>query len=223
MKIRTTGRSGRLPASRAAHIAVALFTLAWVLGPEPASAAPITTVEILPLPKIAVVGDIFSLDLSIANVSDLFDYQFDVTFNPTILQANGISDGGFLTSGGGTSVFSGAFLLMLDNTAGLVTILDSLTGPVTGVTGSGVLARINFSALMPGESAIGLGNVILEDSIGAPIDAETIDGRVQVNPIPEPMTLLLVGSGVAVGLRRARKRRASERDGRTGTTRSIRE
>jgi uncharacterized protein (DUF4415 family) len=47
-------------------------------------------------------------------------------------------------------VFGGVFALAIDNTVGSITLLDSLLGPVptaAGVTGTGVLARISFTAL----------------------------------------------------------------------------
>jgi len=180
---------------------------------RPAAAAPITlnvpaiTLSVLPSLQTASVGDGFSLDVAIANVTDLFDYQFDLTFDKTILRADSVLDGGFLTSGGGTSVFGGPFVLTLDNTTGLVTVLDSLLGPAppaTGVTGDGVLAAIMFTALATGTSDIGLANVILEDSFGNRLDAQLSGGQVNVNgpapaPVPEPSTILLMASGLIAG------------------------
>src|SRR5215831_17805784 len=70
------------------------------------SAASATTLTISPISTTASVGDSFTLGVFINDVTDLFDYQFDLSFDPTILQVDGVSDGGFLTSGGGTSVFA---------------------------------------------------------------------------------------------------------------------
>src|SRR5207302_706626 len=157
------------------------------LIPRPTLAAPIT-LSVLPSLQAVSVGDTFSVGVAIGNVADLFDYQFDLTFDPTILRADSVSDGGFLTSAGGTSVFT--FLgfptpdvLALDNTTGLVTALDSLLGPAPptgGASGNGFLANIVFTALVVGGSDVGLANIILEDSLGNALGAQLSGARVDV-------------------------------------------
>jgi Cohesin domain/PEP-CTERM motif len=204
-----------VPWSVARGVAAALFVLFLTVAARPAAAAPIT-LSVLPSLHTAAVGDTFQLDIAIANVADLFAYQFDLNFNPSILSALGVLDGGFLTSGGGTSVFGGAFALTLDNTTGVITILDSLLGPAppaTGAIGGGTLASITFTALASGSSAIEFANAIFEDSLGNSLDAQLTGGHVDVaggsgepSPVPEPGTLTLMASGLAIAaIRRRRK------------------
>jgi hypothetical protein len=101
---------------------------------------------------------------------------------------------------GGTG---GAFALTVDNGIGLVTLLDSLFGPVSGVTGTGVLASVSFTALAPGTTSGDLSNLIFENSVGGGIRAQTVSGRVDVSsalaPVPEPASFLLLGSALAAG------------------------
>jgi hypothetical protein len=178
----------------------------------PAVALPLTVV---PSSTTVAVGDIFSLNIGIADVvPDLFAYQLDVAFDAVILRVDSVSDGAFLTSNGGISLFGGALVLVLDNSTGTITILDSLLGPTppaTGAIGSGVLATINFTALAAGFSGIGFSNVILEDSNRNLLTADITDGRVEVTsdtPVPEPGTCSLVALGLACLWR---KRRAASR------------
>jgi hypothetical protein len=75
-----------------------------------------------------------------------------------------------------------------------------------------LLVSINFTAVAAGAAGVSLASLILEDSPGNAIDAQSIDGRVEVNagsgtPVPEPATVFRIGSGLAVGLRRTRRRR----------------
>ncbi len=195
---------------------VAAVVVACLLSAHKAEAAPIALVQVLPSLTESFVGDALSVGISIGDVTDLFDYQFDINFNPAVLRAELVVDGGFLTSAGGTSVFDGPFALTIDNTTGVISFLDSLLGPVppaTGVTGTGLLARINFTALAVGFSDISFASAILEDSSGLPIDYQLVDGRVAVaerpGSVPEPGTILLLAPALVVLARKARNRRRS--------------
>jgi hypothetical protein len=179
-----------------------------------AEAAPITTVALSPASSTLAVGDSVALAVEVRGAVDLFDYQFDIVFNPLVLRADGVEDGGFLTSEGGVSVFGGPLVLTIDNTGGVVTVLDSLLGPVpptTGATGSGFLGLIQFTALGAGSGGVALANVIFQDSSGALIDTLGSNADVQVSAasgaVPEPEPLILVATGAA-GLWRRRRRPA---------------
>jgi hypothetical protein len=45
-------------------------------------------------------GQTFNLNVSISGVTDLFSWQFDLSFDHTLLTANSISEGPFLKTGG---------------------------------------------------------------------------------------------------------------------------
>ena len=150
-------------------------------------------------------GQTFTVPVSIADVSDLFAFQFDMTFDPAILQLQSISEGGFLPSAGSTIFVPGT----IDNTAGTATTTaDTLTGPGPGASGGGTLADLNFQAIAPGTSALTLSVVILLNSAGGDISPfTTSNGSVTVGAaaVPEPSGLSWIGAFALAAALRLRK------------------
>src|SRR5262245_25360222 len=116
-------------------VATAVFVVA-----QPAFA---DLVSIAPSSKTVTLGQTFTLDIA-ATVTDLYAFQFDLGYDPTVLSANSIVEGSLLPSGGSTFYIPG----FIDNVGGTISgTADSLISAVPGVTGTGVLARVNFTAL----------------------------------------------------------------------------
>ena len=82
----------------------------------------------------------------------------------------------------------------------------SLTGPVAGANGGGVLARINFSVARAGSSSLTFSDVILLDSNLATITAQATNGM--LTAVPEPASYALFALGLA-GLAAWRQRKAA--------------
>jgi general secretion pathway protein D len=117
------------------------------------------------------------VDVDIANVTDLYAYQFDLTFNPSVLSAVSSSEGPFLATGGSTFFIQGTN----DNVGGTVSATaDSLLTAINGVNGSGELAVFTFDAIGAGTSAIGIQNETLVDSNLNVIADTTTGGSVTV-------------------------------------------
>jgi hypothetical protein len=171
---------------------------------RPVAAAPILSIA----PSVLGVtqGDTFFLDINITDVNDLLGFQFGLQFDPTVLMANEVLEGGFLPSGGSTFFIPGS----IDNVAGLIDISGDILLEFAGVSGDGRLARVSFTAISAGTSALGLSDVLLLDSLFNSIDASTQGGSVTAaastaSPIPEPGTMVLVGSGLLVAWRNRRR------------------
>jgi hypothetical protein len=135
------------------------------------------------------IGNVLNIPVSISGVSDLYAFQFDLSFDPAVLELLGISEGAFLPTAGVTFFSPG----VIDNLAGVASFTaDSLVGPVQGASGTGDLASFEFRAIRFGSSDLTLSNVILLDSSLNDIAFTTQSGILHV--VPEPGALPLAGA-----------------------------
>jgi hypothetical protein len=156
------------------------------LGACVSLAPAIASVSVAPAPAVISIdptaqtvstGNTVTVDVDIANVTDLYSYQFDLTFDPSILSAVSSSEGPFLATGGNTFFISGAN----DNVGGTVSATaDTLESAVSGVNGSGELAVFTFDAIGTGTSTIGIQNETLLNSSLDVIADTTTGGSVTV-------------------------------------------
>ncbi len=114
------------------------------------------------------VGDTFTFHISAEKVTDLAGWQFDLTFDPDVLEVVDVDEGSFLKRGGQTTFFQqGA----INNTAGSIGGLSSALISKNGITGTGTLLSVRFSAKAEGNSQIALHNFQLGSKTGEAIPA----------------------------------------------------
>ena len=100
-------------------------------------------------------GDTFALDISAETVFDMAGWQFDIAFDPAILEAISVSEGNFLKTDGGTTFFQAS---SIDNVAGKITGLSAARLSAQGVTGTGSVLQVRFKAKSAGETDLVLQN-----------------------------------------------------------------
>ena len=127
------------------------------------------------------VGDTFTLDISAEDVYDLAGWQFDIVFDPTMLEAVEVNESDFLKRGGGTTFFQKG---TVDNAAGKIESISAALISKGGVTGTGVLLSVTFSAKVDGNSELGLRNFQFGSSTGAVIPAGVRDLTITVESKP---------------------------------------
>jgi hypothetical protein len=98
-----------------------------------------------------------------------------VTYNPMVLRAQNVTNGNFMNQGSAISTF----LPRIDPNTGQIDIAISRPANATGVTGSGLLASIQFLAQSPGATQL------------------TISGSA-VTPAGQPVTLQFAPATVVV-------------------------
>ena len=115
------------------------------------------------------VGDTFILDISAENVPNLAGWQFDIAFDPAMLKAIEVNEGGFLKTEGATTFFQRG---TINNATGRIRGLSSASLSGDGVTGTGALLSVTFSAKAEGQTQLVLNNVQFGSSTGEALPAE---------------------------------------------------
>ena len=129
--------------------------------------------------------DTFTIDISAENVFDMAGWQFDIAFDPTILEAISVSEGNFLKTAGTTFFQAGS----IDNVAGKITALSAARLSAQGVSGTGTLLQVTFKAKSTGETRLTLQNFELGTITGDLIPAGphqvsiTVEGRLATGDV----------------------------------------
>ena len=122
------------------------------------------------------IGDTFALDILAETVFDMAGWQFDIAFDPAILEAINVSEGDFLKMGGTTLFQSGT----IDNAVGKITGISAIRLSTRGVSGTGTLLRVTFKAKSAGETSLTLHNFEFGAITGANIPAGPHQIRIAV-------------------------------------------
>jgi len=129
------------------------------------------SVYVDPSTTIVEVYQEFSVNISIANVTDLYGWEFKLRWNSTLLEALNVTEGNFLKSYNDT-----LFVINMNNTEGYVRAACTLIGSIPGVNGSGTLATVKFYVETSEGGILDLYDTKLVRSTEQPIEHATIDG-----------------------------------------------
>jgi len=121
-------------------------------------------------------GDSFSVAISAVDIVNLAGFQFDVLFEPNILEAVSVKEGMLLAGAGGRYCLEPS----IDNITGRITGIACTRVSRGGVSGSGTLASIIFRAIGAGESHVRLQGVVMSDPDGNQIPVTILEGSVTV-------------------------------------------
>ena len=133
--------------------------------------------------KVGAVGDSFTVSVTTSDVANLYAYEFQLFYNSAVMNGTQVLQGSFLQSSGSAIFKVLNFTDHYDSTQGFVSIICTLTGNVPGVSGSGVLAAIEFKSLALADSAaLHLASVELYDSNDSLIPNTEVNGTVTIVP-----------------------------------------
>ena len=186
---------------------LAMVSLAACLLGSAARAQTVLSVD--PGSQTVTAGTDFTVDVNISGVSNLYGYQFDLLFNPSVLSAVSSSEGSFLSKGGSTFFIPGTN----DNTHGVVAATaDTLLSNSKGASGSGTLVAFTFDAIKSGVSNITISGADFSNASSGSISTSTFGGSVTVGgmraPEIDPSSALGAVTLLAGGLLLLRERSA---------------
>jgi PKD repeat protein len=163
-----------------------------VVNVSPATSAPaMVAVNMNPngppiIQNSTVVSGNFTVNVDVVSVSNLFGWQFQLSYNNTALATSkmGITLGPYwqnaLATGGGFAIEN------VNSTAGTILIAFALiNNGQPAFNGTGILANIKFAPLQPGLSRLHLSSTILVNKAGQAIPSTTQDGFVLVQQADE--------------------------------------
>lgn len=120
----------------------------------------------------------FDLDVNIVKADNLHDFNFDLSFDPTVLRVVGIREGTFLSRNGRDETVWRPPIV--NNRLGIVKSISASRAEPDGVSGNGVLITITFKGISDGVSPLRLHDVTLRDSKGVRIEMPIVDGKVKI-------------------------------------------
>lgn len=144
----------------------------WAESPEPA-------VRITPAGIQAKAGDTHQIIVEIRKVTNLGAFQFDLTYDPAVVQVDEVALGDFVRSTGRSVNPLGPRI-----EAGKVTYGAFSFGDSAGPEGSGPLAVITLTARAGGQTPLGLQNVQVVDVGGVRIPVTTAGATMVVSGTP---------------------------------------
>jgi hypothetical protein len=130
-----------------------------------------TLVYVDPEVSIGAVGQNFTININISNVTGLYGWEFKLGWNTTILDVVEVYEGPFLKN-----VADTFFTYKVNSTAGYIIADCTLLGMVSGASGDGTLATVKFYVKSKGDSVLDLFDTILIDPNEQIIPHSAIDG-----------------------------------------------
>jgi len=140
------------------------------------------SIQVDPPTSTVEVGETFTVNVTVNDVTDLAVWEFQLYYLNTVLNCTNVSEGPFLKQGGNT-FFASLVNNTYNVTHGRVLMGATLIGLIPGVNGSGTLGTVTFQAIGGGDTPLHLTATTLKDSTEPPrnpIPHTTIDGTVHV-------------------------------------------
>ena len=180
-RVKKKGKKKVLNSSRVLGMLVLLLLMGFVLLATPAAAQPVKV--LVNAPTYVAEGGTFVATMDVVNITNFNMGLFDLSFNSSVVVVTNVEDGRLDEE----TIPVDMWKLIDENT---IRVLLEIPG-LTGVTGSGYLAKINFQVVGEegDESTLNISNGMLASNRGEEILAQWTDAEVRIvkgEPVPTP-------------------------------------
>lgn len=179
-----------------ARVALLVVLLVLARPAQPASAAN-AVLSIASSSTTLSVGTSAVVTINVAAVSNLYGYQFQVSYDPGKVNATGAFINSFLDTS------TNAFIPSSWNaacSAGVCRFALSKVNPATSVSGTGPLAQITFVGIAAGDFAVGFSGDLLTDRNGMAIAHTATGGSVHVSTSPATLELTIAPASTTLSV-----------------------
>ncbi len=156
-----------------------IMALGWALTGIPAPAADAgTAVVSISAPSTTVSpGAQFTVNITMQPNNAIAGAQFNLSFNPSLVTVNSITEGNLLKQTGKNTYFTPG---RIDNTSGsIIGVAGTITDPGQTVSTAGTFAVITMTAgSANGTCALSLSNVIVGNVQAQSVPVSTVDGNI---------------------------------------------
>lgn len=165
--------------SRWLTLPVVLLLMAVLFLPGTAFANPATTVTVNPASQNVSIGATFTVGIYVVPDTAIAGMQFNLSFNPSFVTANNVTEGNLLSQGGASTYFMSG---TINNTSGTITnVAGIIVTPGASVSQNGTFATVSFTAgTAAGTSGLDLSKVIVADLQGQPVAIIVTGGNVTI-------------------------------------------
>ena len=143
----------------------------------------IAKVFLYPSSAKKTVGSALSVSVNVANVSNLYGYDFKLYYDTRILDIKNVTEGTFLKSKGSTFFRVKEMKDNYNSTHGRVWMYSTMLSPAKPASGSGTVAIIEFKGVKAGTATINLYDTKLVNSNSGRINISASGGYYEFTTI----------------------------------------
>jgi len=154
--------------------------ITWGMIPSGVASAENTTIVTVSAPSVVNTGEQFTVSISVEPGTTIAGVQCNLSFDQSLITANGVVEGDLLSQGGATTYFNPG---VINNATGSVSgVVGVIITPGQTISTAGTFAQVTITAgVIGGSCPLTLSGVIVGDENGQPVPVNVVNSQVIIN------------------------------------------